>query len=100
VKYLVSSDPDGDLQAGFVVRRSAGSAVKRNRLRRLLREAYRLERHGFNDALPDGINLDMVILWSGTPEQALRPSFEAISASMRSALGALSSRLRKRANGT
>jgi ribonuclease P protein component len=106
VKYLALRLPEGSMRTGFavhtgfVVRRSAGSAVKRNRLRRLLREAYRLERHGFTDALPPGIDLTMVILWSGSPDQALRPNFEAIGAQMRSALGALSSRLRKRADGT
>src|SRR5256885_3330616 len=75
VKYMVSAQPDGGVHAGFVTRRTAGSAVKRNRLRRLLREAYRHERHDFAGALPRGIALDMVILWSGSPEQALRPSF-------------------------
>jgi ribonuclease P protein component len=99
VKYLASDHPTGDVHAGFVVRRSAGSAVRRNRLRRLLREAYRLERHGFADALPHGMALNLVILWSGAPEGALRPSFEAISAQLKAALGALSSRLRKRADG-
>jgi ribonuclease P protein component len=100
LKYLASDHPEGNVHAGFVVRRNAGSAVRRNRLRRLLREAYRRERSGFVDTLPGGITVDMVILWSGTPEGALRPSFEAISAQMKAALGALSSRLRKRADGS
>lgn len=100
VKYRVADDPDGAIHTGFVVRRSAGTAVKRNRLRRLLREAYRMRRQSFADALPPGIGLDMVILWSGSPDEALRPSFQAIAGSMEAALGALSSRLRKRADGT
>ena len=33
------------IQAGFLVRRSFGNAVKRNRMKRLIREAYRHEQH-------------------------------------------------------
>src|ERR1041384_3576664 len=48
--------------AGFVTRRNAGPAVKRNRLRRVMRETYRLDRQRFTEALPDGLDLDLVIL--------------------------------------
>ena len=85
--------------AGFVVRRNAGPAPKRNRLKRLLRETYRLDRQRFTGELPPGLDLEVVILWSGTPDQALRPGFASIAADLRSALGAISSRLRKRADG-
>ncbi len=103
VKYraLPHQTPGGEpkVTAGFVTRRNAGSAVKRNRLRRVMRETYRLDRQRFTETLPDGLDLDLVILWSGTPEQALRPGFASIASDMRSALGAISSRLRKRADG-
>ena len=90
-----------ELHAGFVVRRSAGVNARRNRLRRMVREAYRLQRIRFEDALPDGIALDLVFLWSGSPEQALRPNFDAISNDVGAALAALLSRMRKRvADGT
>jgi ribonuclease P protein component len=85
--------------AGFVVRRNSGSAPKRNRLKRLLRETYRLDRQRFIQELPPGLDLEVVILWSGTPDQALRPGFASIAADMGSALGAIRSRLRKRADG-
>lgn len=99
VKYHVRPATATKLHAGFVVRRSAGVNARRNRLRRLVREAYRLQRHRFEDALPDGIALDLVLLWSGSPEQALRPSFDAIRNDVGAALGALLSRMRKRADG-
>ena len=104
VKYRIEKEPPAGapatgVRAGFVVRRSAGTAVRRNRIRRLLREAYRTKRMSFVKALPSGMNLDLVVLWSGTPEQALRPSFEAIEGEMGAALNAIVGRLRKRADG-
>ncbi len=39
----------GDRKAGFVVRRSVRGAVKRNRLKRLLREIYRRNRGKINE---------------------------------------------------
>ncbi len=92
-----AAPPASQLHAGFVVRRNAGPIARRNRLRRIMREAYRLQRARFQDALPDGIALDLVFLWSGSPEGALRPDFSAISADIGAALGALLSRMRKRA---
>lgn len=100
LKYRVEPAQDTQLHAGFVVRRGAGSNVRRNRLRRLARETYRLQRLRFEEALPDGIALDLVIMWSGSPEQALRPDFKVISGDLAAALAALLSRLRKRTDAT
>ena len=49
----VSRRADGPRKAAFGTVRTIRSAVIRNRIKRRLREAYRLERH----SLPDGIHL-------------------------------------------
>ncbi|MFN0054860.1 MAG: ribonuclease P protein component [Planctomycetales bacterium] len=62
-KYLtVFAAPNdrNDVRVGLSVSKKNGSAVVRNRLKRLLREAFRLQQH----ALPRG--LDLVLI----PEQA------------------------------
>jgi ribonuclease P protein component len=100
LKYRAGPASGKEVHAGFVVRRSAGVIARRNRLRRLVREAYRLQRSRFEDALPDGIALDLIFLWSGSPEQALRPNFDAIGNDVGAALAALVSRMRKRVDGT
>jgi ribonuclease P protein component len=100
VKYAAAPGESPGTHAGFVVRRNTGSAVKRNRLRRLLREAYRLQCGRFIESIPAGLDLRIVILWSGSADQALRPSLETIQSDMRMALGAISSRIRKRADET
>jgi len=46
----------GSRRVGFAAGRRLGSAVVRNRIKRLLREAYRLEQH----RLVDGIDLILV----------------------------------------
>jgi RNase P protein component len=81
VRYLLNRSADSPartIAAGFVVRRNAGSAVKRNRLRRLLRESYRLQRQRFEAALPESVSLEFILIWTGTAEQALRPKFSDI----------------------
>jgi ribonuclease P protein component len=89
IKYHVSQ-AQKRIRTGFVVRRGSGPVVKRNRLRRLLREAYRLTRLRFEETLPDQVALDLVILWSGTPEQALRPRLEELRSDLDASLRKLS----------
>src|SRR5437762_788045 len=69
---------DKRVVVGFVIRRSAGSTVRRNRLRRLLREAYRIQRQRFESAVPDTLDLELILMWAGTAEQSLRPKFADI----------------------
>lgn len=58
--------PDGTpLRAAFVVpKRSVRLASDRNRIRRQLREAFRLNKHGLNDRLRQaGLQVDWLFLW-------------------------------------
>jgi ribonuclease P protein component len=85
-KYTVRPSEGHSVHVGFVVRRAAGPAVRRNRLRRMLREAYRLQRLDFEQALPGGIDVRLLLLWVGSTESALRPDFGAIGADLGAAL--------------
>ncbi|HVZ41532.1 MAG TPA: ribonuclease P protein component [Candidatus Kapabacteria bacterium] len=100
LKYIVHQPGAGAIRAGFVVRRGTGGAVRRNRVRRLLRETYRLQCTSFAASLPGGLDLSIVFLWSGTPQQAVNPRFDVIEAQMRAALDALAKRLRRRNDAT
>ena len=70
----------GGRRAGFTVSRRVGGAVERNRVRRRIREAYRLQQH----ALRPGID----VVFIGRPV-ALTESFVDLYAEMRQALVAL-----------
>src|SRR5581483_10853280 len=60
------------LRLGLSVSRKVGSAVRRNRLRRLYREAFRLTR----DELPTGLDLVLV------PRDAEAPTLEELKRSL------------------
>jgi ribonuclease P protein component len=69
-RYLVlywfpREDPDGDPRLGLAVPKSAGGAVQRNRIKRLLREAWRATL----DDVPRGRDY-VLIARAGLPEAA------------------------------
>ncbi len=68
VIYFTVSDEDR--RVGFAAGKRLGGAVVRNRVKRLLREAYRLNQH----RLKDGLNLIIVgrrpVVNAGLPEVA------------------------------
>jgi ribonuclease P protein component len=78
------------LRLGLSVSRKIGPATKRNRLRRLYREAFRLTRH----EMPSG--LDLVLIPRG-PEA---PSLEALQHSLMTLVGQVAGRLAREAKRT
>jgi len=57
---------------GLAIGRKVGNAVRRNRIKRLIREAFRLNQHRF----PDGLDLVVVV------RKGAQLTFETISASL------------------
>ena len=51
LRYRITNDASFGCLMGFIVKKSLGHAHKRNKMKRLLREAYRLHQHIISDPL-------------------------------------------------
>lgn len=78
-KYRAIEQPGrANVLAAFVVSRKHGGAVRRNRTRRLMREAWRLARPDFLEHLADGTELHLALIWIGAPAKQRPSEFERI----------------------
>jgi ribonuclease P protein component len=73
-ELIVHAAPNGGrpTRLGMAISRRIGGAVRRNRIKRLMREAFRLNQHRFADGL------DMVLV----PRRGAQLTLESISASL------------------
>lgn len=63
LRYLTRQEPDPSIHIGFVVGKKTGNAVVRNRCKRLLREAYRLQQHILDPIRSQrSTSIDMVLI--------------------------------------
>lgn len=51
LRFQIVNDTSFGCQMGFIVKKSLGKATKRNRMKRLLKEAYRYHQHKLTDVI-------------------------------------------------
>ncbi|MDZ7716300.1 MAG: ribonuclease P protein component [Balneolaceae bacterium] len=51
LRFRLFSEANNQYQMGFIVKKGLGKATKRNRVKRLLKEAYRLNQHILSDSI-------------------------------------------------
>lgn len=79
LRYTLRSHPVGSIQMAFICPKKLGTAVQRNKIKRLLREAYRLNKELL---LPSGGNHPHVQLHGAFIARSSQLSFEAAKKEM------------------
>jgi ribonuclease P protein component len=66
LRFLLFSDSNEGFRMGFVASKRLGNAVKRNHIKRLMREAYRLNQHILSEFCNNTIGLHGVLIAKNT----------------------------------
>lgn len=78
-KYRTVARPGpANVLTAFIVSRKHGGAVRRNRTRRLMREAWRFARPDVVDGIASGTELHLALIWIGAPAEQRTPTLERI----------------------
>lgn len=89
LRYKFYSNSEEGFQVGFISKKKLGNAVHRNKIRRLMREAFRLNQQIILPELEDKqVGLHMVLMAQSTDQD-----FEVINSSIKTLLEDLRNRL-------
>ena len=90
LRYSLKAHPNGEFKLAFICPKKLGSAVQRNRIKRLLREAYRLSNEHL---LPFGGDLPTVELHGAFIARNSKLTFDTACKEMETLLGDLRTRV-------
>ncbi len=77
-RFLISEGAESHLLAGFAAGRRSGNAPSRNRAKRLMREAYRMQRHELTSCIISGSRSLHLVFMMKSSDADFRPVYAEI----------------------